>query len=361
MAKPKRSQRQTATRTGNGARSAGANTRAAPAGTGATAANDRTDRTAPAANTRTAPAANTRTAPATNTRTARVGSPPRRRLTTRPWWQGRTSIIATLVSVALIVVFFIVLSGRGNGSGTSAAQPAPASVVQGVTQVSPEVFSTVGTAGLSNPLQATHETAILKGPSGKPLFLYVGAEYCPYCAAERWSMIVALSRFGTFSNLHLTTSAGDPEVYPNTPTFTFYGSSYTSQYLEFQSVELNTNQPSGLSGYGSLQKLTNAQQQLFDKYDAPPYTQQAGGIPFLDVGNQYIEISSGFLPSVLAGQSWEQIASAMSNPQAPTTKAIVGNANYLTAALCQITNNQPASVCAAAPIPAIQQSMAKGK
>src|SRR5258708_23212324 len=117
MAKPKRSQRQTATRTGNGARSAGANTRAAPAGTGATAANDRTDRTAPAA----------------NTRTARVGSPPRRRLTTRPWWQGRTSIIATLVSVALIVVFFLVLSGRGNGSGTSAAQPAPASGVQGVT------------------------------------------------------------------------------------------------------------------------------------------------------------------------------------------------------------------------------------
>jgi len=343
MAKPKRSQRQT--RTGNGARSAGASTRAAPAGTGATAANDRPDRITPAA----------------NTRTARVGSPPRRQLTTRPWWQGRTSIIATLVSVALIVAFFIVLSGRGSGNGTSAAQPAPASVVQGVTQVSPEVFSTVGTGGLSNPLQPTHESAILKGPSGKPLFLYVGAEFCPYCAAERWSMIVALSRFGTFSNLHLSTSAGAPEAYPNTPTFTFYGSSYTSQYLEFQSVELYTNQPSGLSGYGSLQTPTKAQQQLIDKYDAPPYTQQAGAIPFLDVGNQYIEISSGFPPSVLAGQSWEQIASAMSNPQAPTTKAIVGNASYLTAALCQITNNQPASVCAAAPIPAIQQSMAKGK
>jgi hypothetical protein len=344
MAKPKRSQRQTATRTGNVARPSGANTRAAPAGTGATAANDRTDRAAPA----------------TNTRTARVGSPPRRRLATlQPWWQGKTPIIATLVSVALIVVFFIVLSGRG--SGTSAAQPAPASVVQGVTQVGPEVFSTVGTGGLSNPLQPTHESAILKGPSGKPLFFYAGAEFCPYCAAERWSMIVALSRFGTFSNLHLSTSAGAPEAYPNTPTFTFYGSSYTSQYLEFQPVELYTNQPSGLSGYGTLQTPTKAQQQLIDKYDAPPYTQQAGGIPFLDVGNQYIEISSGFLPSVLAGQSWEQIASAMSNPQSPTTKAIVGNANYLTAALCQTTNNQPASVCAAAPIPAIQQSMAKGK
>ena len=37
--------------------------------------------------------------------------------------------------------------------------------------------------------------------NGKPEMLYMGAEYCPYCAAERWSMIVALSRFGTFSGL----------------------------------------------------------------------------------------------------------------------------------------------------------------
>ena len=36
---------------------------------------------------------------------------------------------------------------------------------------------------------------------GKPLVLYVGAEYCPYCAAERCAMVQALSRFGTFSNL----------------------------------------------------------------------------------------------------------------------------------------------------------------
>src|SRR5215471_17073708 len=32
---------------------------------------------------------------------------------------------------------------------------------------------------------------------GKPEMLYIGAEYCPYCAAMRWSMAVALSRFGT--------------------------------------------------------------------------------------------------------------------------------------------------------------------
>src|SRR5258708_27100295 len=102
--------------------------------------------------------------------------------------------------------------------------------------------------------------------------------------------MVSVSRLGAFSNLHLSPWAGAPEAYPNTPTFTFYGSSYTSQYLEFQSVELYTNQPSGLAGYGSLQTPTKPQQQLIDKYYAPPYTQHAAAIPFLDVCNQYIEI-----------------------------------------------------------------------
>ena len=36
---------------------------------------------------------------------------------------------------------------------------------------------------------------------GKPEVLYVGTEFCPYCAAESWSLIVALSRFGQFSGL----------------------------------------------------------------------------------------------------------------------------------------------------------------
>ena len=35
----------------------------------------------------------------------------------------------------------------------------------------------------------------------KPELLYIGAEYCPYCAASRWPLIIALSRFGTFKGL----------------------------------------------------------------------------------------------------------------------------------------------------------------
>ena len=55
--------------------------------------------------------------------------------------------------------------------------------------------------------------------NGKPEMLYMGAEYCPYCAAERWAMIVALSRFGTFTGLATVHSAvengaGEPSPTP---------------------------------------------------------------------------------------------------------------------------------------------------
>ena len=36
---------------------------------------------------------------------------------------------------------------------------------------------------------------------GRPEVLCVGTEYCPYCAAQSWALIVALSRFGMFTGL----------------------------------------------------------------------------------------------------------------------------------------------------------------
>ncbi len=53
---------------------------------------------------------------------------------------------------------------------------------------------------------------------GKPEVLYIGA-YCPFCAAERWAAIVALSRFGTFSVLR-TVHSSSTDVDASTPAFT---------------------------------------------------------------------------------------------------------------------------------------------
>ena len=45
------------------------------------------------------------------------------------------------------------------------------------------------------PKKVKVETALTE--AGLPEMLYMGAEYCPFCAAERWAMVMALSKFGT--------------------------------------------------------------------------------------------------------------------------------------------------------------------
>ena len=100
--------------------------------------------------------------------------------------------------------------------------PAPASVVHDVTNIPASVYNTVG-VDLPDACRCRRPTILSNQPpmtlDGKsPAMLYYGAEYCPYCAAERWAMTAALSRFGTWSNLKITASshtdvdAGDPHL-----------------------------------------------------------------------------------------------------------------------------------------------------
>ena len=166
-------------------------------------------------------------------------------------------------------------------------------------------------------------------------------------------MIVALSRFGTFTGLATIHSAaangaGDAEPYPNTPTWTFLHANYTSKYVTFTSVEAQTNVPDKTTGsYTNLQTPTAAQTALITKYDAAPYisSSDAGSIPFIDFGNKYMIVGASYSPQVLAGLSWSTIATDLNNPSSAVAKGVDGTANYITAALCKLTNNQPASAC----------------
>jgi hypothetical protein len=180
--------------------------------------------------------------------------------------------------------------------------------------------------------------------------LYIGAEYCPYCAAERWSMIVALSRFGTFTGLATIRSgvrngAGDAEPYPATPTFTFANASFTSGYLAFTPVEENTNIPDpATGGYTKLQTPTAEQQALLEKYDSA----NQGAIPFIDFGNRFMSVGASYDPGVLQGLTWSQIATDLHDPTTKVAKSVLGAANYMTAALCKLTDDKPATACTAA-------------
>jgi hypothetical protein len=180
---------------------------------------------------------------------------------------------------------------------------------------------------------------------GKPEVLSIGAEFCPYCAAERWALAVALSRFGTFQNVGLTTSAAD-DVFPSTPTLTFYGSSFTSDVLSFVSVETETNARTGPGqGYAPLERMTLEQSRLIQTYDVAPYTPYPGSIPFVLIGNKYVISGATYSPEVLQGSTWQQIADALSDPPSPIAQQVLGAANVITAAICELTGSQPADVC----------------
>ena len=222
-----------------------------------------------------------------------------------------------------------------------------AAVIRAVTNVPATALDTVGAGKGITPPSAIAAGAPPVTSDGKPQILYIGAEYCPYCAAERWPMVVALSRFGTFSGLGLSTSSST-DVFPSTPTLTFHGSTYTSDVIAFDGVETNTNQlaASGLS-YEPLDTLTAQQQRLMQTFDAPPYTSQAGVIPFSVLGNRYVIIGSSFQPDVLQGKTWQEIASALSDPSSPVAKQVLAAANVITAAICDVTGGQPTNVCTA--------------
>jgi hypothetical protein len=174
---------------------------------------------------------------------------------------------------------------------------------------------------------------------GKPELLFAGSEACPFCAVQRWGMIVALSQFGTFSNLRLMQSA--PTEPPQIMTFTFFGSSYHSPYISFVPVEVLSNIPKGF-GFEHLQRLTPAQNALLKTFDPPAQT------PFIDVANRFTSFDSTVLPRLVRGMSWTQIAGSLRHPTSISAQAIAGEAEVLTSELCLATNGTPASVCSTA-------------
>ncbi len=258
----------------------------------------------------------------------------------------RMLIVGGSVGLVLVIVVGLILykslakPGKTLGSGNL-----PAAVAKNITNVPVSTLSAVGTGPLPStglPLKTISGTPLTSG--GKPEMLYIGAEYCPYCAAMRWPMAVALSRFGTFGPLTGIHSSSS-DTYPNTPTLTFYKQQYSSPYLTFTPVE-NENGTHKL-----LQQTTKAQHALWVKYDTTP---QGLGYPFIDVGSKVVVTGPLFDPGVLKHLTWAQVASKLKNPSDPVAQSVNGAANYLTASICKMTNNKPASVCTAAPIPAIE-------
>ncbi len=265
-------------------------------------------------------------------------------------WIAGTAVAAVIVIVGALVG--VKLAGGGSSSSSNASngstpttspgaapprQPAPPAAVARVTSV-PIPTLVAGAAKVTNLNAAQPTTGAPLTSGGKPEVLYIGAEFCPICATQRWPMVVALSHFGTFSNLSETHSAVQEG---NIATFSFYGSTYASPYLTFTPVETTTNQPSG-NYYVPLETPTAAQMAVWRSKQGNNLT-----FPFIDMGGKLLLETSQFSPDILIGQSFDQIVAAVGDNNTTVGAQINASAAVLIKNLCSITDEKPAATCRA--------------
>ncbi len=294
----------------------------------------------------------------------------------RPRGRRSPTVLATWGTAALVVVIVVVLVAFKVFGGSSSPQSGPQrslaspDVVAQVTNIPASVYDTVGitsnVAPIYPPIVISGQPPLtFTGSAGKPLpgVFFFGAEYCPHCAAQRWAIIAALSRFGTFHNL-ANMQSSSTDVDPNTQSFSFYGSTYTSSYIAFRPVEYLSNQwNSATNNYEVLQQPTKEEWALEQKYNSPTYfpSLTAGEVsfPFLNFGNRILS-QENYDPSILQGLSREEIASGLKSAKSPITQAIVASANYLSASVCEIDGQQPGNVCMSSGVQAAAKALKLG-
>jgi len=230
--------------------------------------------------------------------------------------------------------------------GVSLAVPAFAASLG--KPVAPSLVATLQKAshtGLGYP--KTAETIYFKAIDGPRInkgnkvgLLYIGADYCPYCAGQRWALTLTLLRFGQLGGLEYMRSS-PTDVYSNTVTVTFQHASYTSKYVNFRPVEISDR-------YGKkLQEPTKAENDIFNKFDAPPYMPSFGGVPFVYLDGQYVVTRPLLMPGQIGGMNWQQVAAALANPASRLFQSVMPQVNAFTAAICRLDGGNPDSVCSA--------------
>jgi len=276
---------------------------------------------------------------------AEFPAPSRSRAAKRASWLRQAAVLAVVTAVVSAGIIFGIAPHLGSSTSAGAGSQSGPTVYQLVSRLDPAVVRTVGSGGLADPLKPVSGAAPLLDSRQKPLLIFVGAGPCDACAALRWSVVVAVSRFGSFDYLPLMAMPAHGSS-PQVASFSFFGAGYRSDLISFAGVE--TSNTAGKS----LQPLSATGQQLLDALDVPPYVPQAsaGALPWLDIGNRYVMQGSGYPQDVISGLPWTEVGKRLSRAADPVAQGIIGTANYLTAAICKTTSMQPASVCDVAPI-----------
>lgn len=251
------------------------------------------------------------------------------------------TISIVVAIIAVVVVLYLVVEAASNVAGnqysTDIGQPVSSAVLSDLTGVSNATLSAVGAPASVTPPTSISGTALTL--NGKPEIIYIGGEFCPFCAVERWSLIIALSHFGTFSGLEYMQSSST-DTNPNTPTFTFANANFTSKYIVFTPIEeLNRAET-------TVTTLDSTQSSLYSQYGTCASTGESGGIPFVDIANAYVvNCGAQFSLPQIAGDNWTTVASQLNTGSTTVAQEMDGAANTLITAICKIDGGQPTSVC----------------
>jgi hypothetical protein len=266
-----------------------------------------------------------------------------------------------IIAIILLGVLVAVRNHENQTNGTSDVEtitPAPASMLTALAHVPASISSAVGVTSPDYPTTAPTATgnpslwqSPTSGAGARPVVFFYGAEFAPYAAVQRWPLILALSRFGTFKQLGLMQSSAST-AFANLSTFTFWNVSYTSKYLILESVERYSSlNPTG-GRYLGLQRPDARQAAAIANYG-----QTADTFALTDVANRYVLNGASFAPGVLAGLSQSQIAGDLATPASPLTQAVVTAANEITASICAVDNDKPGSVCDSRAVSAADQEL----
>ncbi|HXZ90800.1 MAG TPA: DUF929 family protein [Candidatus Dormibacteraeota bacterium] len=158
--------------------------------------------------------------------------------------------------------------------------------------------------------------------SGKLFVFFMGAEFCPYCAAERWAIVRSLQKFGQWDGLKQTISAARDQPFLNLPTYDFTSATYNSPHIEFVAREIKDRE------FKQLQKLLKTEEKLVRKYNPKKE------IPFLLIGGRFMQIGSGFPPKIFIGHTFRQTETELKKVESEIRKTIDEEANVISALLC---------------------------
>ena len=233
--------------------------------------------------------------------------------------------IVAVVAVSLVVGFYLALNAGDPRSVVDNKQVSTTDY-NNLYKAATAAYGLPGQSYLTSVHTLTGLPEFTK--NGTPILVYVGADYCPYCAVQRYSLTMALMRFGNFTGLEYMTSAFDDGDYS---TFTFANSTYHSNYLVFQPFELYTRSDS------TLATLPTNYTSTFQQYGSSSF-------PFTNFADEYY-ISGAILdPSILGTMNQTQVISSILAGNTLGSE-IRQSANVITAVICETTGNRPSSVC----------------